>query len=234
MALRIKVCCIRSIDEARRALAAGADDLGLVSAMPSGPGVVDEAVIADVAAFVAAFDAAGSGAGVGVGTFLLTSLTRVDDIVAQHARTQTNTIQLCDALDDGDLATLRARLPGVRLVQVVHVEGRGAVDDARAVADRVDAVLLDSGRPSLAVKELGGTGRAHDWRVSADVVAAVAPTPVYLAGGLRADNVAAALAGVRPFGLDLCSGVRTGGDLDDDKLRRFIDAARAAVAPPRF
>lgn len=226
MAPRIKICCIRSVDEARRALALGADDLGLVSAMPSGPGVIDEEVIAEIAAVVARDE------GDRVGTFLLTSLTTADAIVAQHRRTTTNTIQLCDALVDGDLAALRARLPRVRLVQVVHVEGRGAVDEARAAAPFVDAVLLDSGRPAGATKELGGTGRVHDWDVSTDVVAALAPLPVYLAGGLRADNVAAAIAQVQPYGLDLCSGVRTDGALDDHKLARFVAAVRAAEAQP--
>lgn len=226
MAPRIKICCIRSVDEARRALALGADDLGLVSAMPSGPGVIDEDVIAAVARVVA--DEAGDRAG----TFLLTSLTSVDAIVAQHALTQTNTIQICDAITGGTLAELRRRLPAVRLVQVIHVEDRGAIDDATAAAAHVDAVLLDSGRPSLATKELGGTGRVHDWDVSADVVTAIAPLPLYLAGGLRADNVAAAIARVKPYGLDLCSGVRTGGDLDDDKLRAFVTAVRAVETQP--
>lgn len=226
MAPRIKICCIRSVDEARRALALGADDLGLVSAMPSGPGVIDEDAIAAIARVVA--DEAGDRAG----TFLLTSLTSADAIVAQHGRCKTNTIQICDALVDGDLATLRRRLPAVRLVQVIHVEDRGAIDAAKAAAAHVDAVLLDSGRPSLATKELGGTGRVHDWDVSADVVTAIAPLPLYLAGGLRADNVAAAIARVRPHGLDLCSSVRSDGDLDDEKLARFVTAVRAVETLP--
>lgn len=212
---RVKVCCISSVDEAWIAIRAGASALGLVSAMPSGPGVIGDELIAEIAARVPP----------GIATFLLTSATDAESIVAQQRSARVNTLQLVDAVAEDELRRLRAELPGIALVQVIHVRGAESVDEARAAAPLVNAILLDSGNPSLAVKELGGTGRVHDWEVSRRIREAV-DVPVYLAGGLRAENVAEAVARVGPFGLDVCSGVRTEGRLDAEKLARFVAAAR--------
>ncbi|SOD02610.1 phosphoribosylanthranilate isomerase [bacterium JGI 053] len=216
---RIKVCCISSVDEAWAAIRAGASALGLVSAMPSGPGVIGDELIAEVAARVPP----------GVATFLLTSATDADAIIRQQRTARVNTLQLVDAVSPDVYPALRAELPGVALVQVIHVRGPESVDEAREVAPQVSAILLDSGNPSAAVKELGGTGRVHDWELSRRIREAV-DVPVYLAGGLRTDNAAEAVARVGPFGLDICSGVRTDGRLDGDKLAAFIRAATTQAA----
>ncbi|HEX8285418.1 MAG TPA: phosphoribosylanthranilate isomerase [Pyrinomonadaceae bacterium] len=208
---RVKVCCIASVEEARLAVECGASAVGLVSAMPSGPGVIDEELIAEIAARVPP----------PVATFLLTCKQDADSIVAQQRRCRANTLQLCDRVPTEVYGELRRELPGVSLVQVVHVAGEESIAEASEAARHVDAVLLDSGNQSLAVKELGGTGRTHDWRVSRRVVEAL-PVPVFLAGGLRPENVAEAVAHVRPFGLDVCSGVRERGRLDAAKLKSFL------------
>lgn len=197
-------------------MAHGASAVGLVSAMPSGPGPIDEALIAEIAARVPP----------GVATFLLTCLKDADAIVAQQRRCGTNTLQLVDALPSGEHDRLRRALPGVKLVQVIHVRDDSALDEAREVAPLVDAILLDSGNPTLAVKELGGTGRVHDWQVSRAIRDAV-PVPVFLAGGLRAANVAEAVRTVRPWAVDVCSGVRTDDGLDLEKLSAFATALAA-------
>lgn len=212
----VKICCISSHEEARLAIRAGASALGLVSAMPSGPGVIEEELIGEIAARVPP----------PVSTFLLTCARDAATIQAQHARCRTSVIQLVDAVPPEELAALRRALPGVRLVQVIHVTGEASVEEARALEGRVDALLLDSGNPALAVKELGGTGRVHDWTLSRSIVETV-DLPVFLAGGLHAGNVAAAVAAVGPFGLDLCSGVRTDRDLDPAKLAAFFQALPA-------
>ncbi len=212
---RVKICCIASRAEAWLAIDAGAAALGLVSAMPSGPGVVEEPEIARIAATIPP----------PVDTFLLTSLQDASAIAAQQRRLGASVLQLCDRLTSGSHQDLRAAAPGIGIVQVIHVEGAEAVDEARTVAPQVDAILLDSGRPSLAVKELGGTGRRHDWSVSRRIREEV-PVPVFLAGGLTPENVAEAVADVGPFGLDVCSGVRTDGALDPKKLERFFAALR--------
>lgn len=210
----VKICCIKSREEARLAIDAGATAVGLVSAMPSGPGPIDDALIADIAANVPP----------PIATFLLTCRQDADSIIEQHALCRTSTLQLVDSVAPAELEKLRGALPGIRLVQVIHVHGEESVDEARAVARLVDALLLDSGNQKLAVKELGGTGRVHDWRVSRRIRDAV-DVPVYLAGGLNAGNVAEAVRAVRPHGVDICSGVRTAGDLDPAKLRAFVSAA---------
>ncbi len=208
---RVKICCIGSADEARLAVRYGASAVGLVSEMPSGPGVIDEGLIAEIAGVVPP----------GVSSFLLTCKQDVGGIVAQQRRCRTSVLQLCDRLLAGTYEDLRAALPGIGIVQVVHVTGEEAVDEALAAAPRVDALLLDSGNPRLPVKELGGTGRRHDWRVSRRI-RDLAGVPVYLAGGLSADNVAEAVEQVGPFGVDVCGGVRTDGRLDEARLAAFV------------
>lgn len=189
----------------------GASALGLVSEMPSGPGVITEDSITKIASVVPP----------PVATFLLTCKQDAASIIAQQHRCRVNTIQLCDHVEAHVYDELRRALPGVSLVQVIHVAGRESLDEAASVSGQVDALLLDSGNQKLAIKELGGTGRRHDWRISRAIVETV-DVPVFLAGGLNPDNVAEAIETVRPFGLDVCSGVRTGGKLDEDKLERFF------------
>ncbi len=189
----------------------GASAIGLVSAMPSGPGPIPETLIAEIAATVPP----------GVSSFLLTCCEDAASIIDQQRRLKVNTIQICDRLPHGSHQELREALPGVALVQVVHVTGPESVDEAMTVAPHVDAVLLDSGNQSLAVKELGGTGRTHDWRLSRQIREAI-DVPLFLAGGLNPQNVAAAIREVQPFGIDVCSGLRTNGALDPNKLADFF------------
>ncbi|MBL8858250.1 MAG: phosphoribosylanthranilate isomerase [Planctomycetes bacterium] len=211
----VKICCIASPAEAELAVRAGASALGLVSQMPSGPGVIPDERIAEIAAAVPP----------PVATFLLTARVEARAILAQQAVCRASVLQLVDTVPQADLRVLRAELPGVRLVQVIHVTGPESIAEARAVAPCVDALLLDSGNPNLPVKELGGTGRTHDWGLARAIRASV-PLPLFLAGGLSEHNVRDALRTVEPFGLDLCSSVRTDGHLDPVKLERFFAAVR--------
>ena len=208
---RVKICCIASVEEAWMAIHAGASAVGLVSAMPSGPGPIPEDLIAEIAATIPP----------GVSSFLLTCLQDAESIIDQQRRLRVSTIQICDRLTKGSYQQLREALPGVSLVQVVHVTGPEAVDEAIGVAPHVDAVLLDSGNQSLAIKELGGTGRTHDWSLSRRIREAI-EVPLFLAGGLNPSNVAAAIREVQPFGIDVCSGLRTNGNLDPEKVDAFF------------
>jgi phosphoribosylanthranilate isomerase len=210
----VKICCIASREEAELAVASGASAVGLVSAMPSGPGPIPDELIAEIAATVPP----------PIATFLLTCRQDAAGIIEQHALCRTSTLQLVDTVAPAELRKLRARLPGIRLVQVIHVGGAESIDEAREVDEFVDALLLDSGNQKLVVKELGGTGRVHDWRISRRIRDAVR-VPLFLAGGLNAGNVAAAIAAVQPHGVDICSGVRTDGRLDAFKLRAFMASA---------
>jgi phosphoribosylanthranilate isomerase len=213
---RVKICCIASFEEAAFAVEAGASALGLVSHMPSGPGVIGDELIAEIAARVPP----------AIGTFLLTSRQGVEEIVAQQRFCRTNTVQICDHLTRGTHRDLKDALPGISVVQVIHVTGPESVEEAVALRD-VDAILLDSGNQKLAVKELGGTGRTHDWSLSRAIRGRVT-VPLFLAGGLTAENVGRAIQEVGTFGIDVCSGVRTDGKLDREKLERFFSAVRNA------
>lgn len=213
---RVKICCISSVEEAALAVECGASALGLVSHMPSGPGVISDELIAEIAATVPP----------AIGTFLLTSRQSVGEIVAHQHSCRTNTIQICDHLTAGTHRELKKSLPGISVVQVIHVTGPESVEEAAQVAASVDAILLDSGNQKLAVKELGGTGRTHDWSLSRTIRERIR-IPLFLAGGLTAENAGQAIEEVGPFGIDVCSGVRTDGRLDAVKLKRFFFAARS-------
>jgi phosphoribosylanthranilate isomerase len=215
---RVKICCIASVEEATLAIECGASALGLVSHMPSGPGVIGDKLIAEIAASVPP----------AIGTFLLTSRQSVSAIIDQQRFCQTNTIQICDHLTHGSHRDLKDALPGISIVQVVHVTGRESIEEAAHIAEHVDAILLDSGNQRLAVKELGGTGRTHDWTLSRAIRERIG-VPLFLAGGLTPENVAQALNEVGPFALDVCSGVRTDGKLDAGKIKRFFSAVRNAA-----
>jgi phosphoribosylanthranilate isomerase len=213
----VKICCIATDAEADLAIDAGADALGLVSAMPSGPGPIPEKAIESIV----------RGVGARAATVLLTSRQDAAGIGAQLDRIRPTVVQLVDELVEREYTALRASHPEVVLMQVIHVRGEQSVREAAAVTPFVDALLLDSGNPTAMVKELGGTGRVHDWTISR-AIRDESRLPVFLAGGLRASNVAEAIAVVQPFGVDICSGVRTNGRLNRETLRAFMQAARPA------
>jgi phosphoribosylanthranilate isomerase len=211
---KIKICCIANVEEAALAIRYGASALGLVGEMPSGPGPISDEKILEIAVAVPPL----------IATFLLTSQTTAAGIIEHHRRTRTNTIQIVDELDGRAYREIREALPGVKLVQVIHVRDEESIEEAAELAEFVDAILLDSGNPGLPVKELGGTGRRHDWQLSRRIVETVGK-PVFLAGGLNAGNLGEAIRTVQPFGLDICSGVRTDGKLDEQKLGEFFTEA---------
>ncbi len=210
---RVKICCISNREEVVTAIQYGAAALGLVGKMPSGPGVITDEAIYSIAQMVPP----------PIATFLLTSETVAQDIIEHHQKVHTTTIQLVDALPNRDYLTIRERLPHVKLVQVIHVINEDSVEEAIEISQWVDAILLDSGNPNLSVKELGGTGRTHNWQLSRQIRENIS-IPVFLAGGLHPGNVKQAIETVEPFGVDLCSGVRTEGKLDERKLEAFFKA----------
>jgi len=214
MKIRIKICCIASIKEANTAIELGADAIGLVAKMPSGPGPIQDELIRQIAQSVPPL----------IGTFLLTSETSAEEIIKHHFRTQTNTIQIVDLLSMGTYSQLKEALPFVKIVQVIHVIDSKSVDLAIKLSESVDALLLDSGNPNLKIKELGGTGRVHNWTLSRQI-RDNSSCPVILAGGLKPENVRQAIEEIQPFAIDVCSGVRTNGLLDEKKLSAFFKNA---------
>jgi phosphoribosylanthranilate isomerase len=209
--IRVKICCISSVEEAELAVKYGASALGLVSAMPSGPGVIPLDTIAEIAKIIPP----------GVSGVLLTSSRNADEIAEQQRYTKVNTLQLCDELDESEFIRLRSLLPSVKIIQVIHVREESAVTEAEAAAELADALLLDSGNPGLDIKVLGGTGKTHNWDISRVICRSV-KKPVFLAGGLNSSNIITAIEQVQPYAVDICSGLRAGGKLDEEKLKHFM------------
>ena len=212
---RVKICCIKSKAEAHTAIQYGASALGLVGNMPSGPGIIPDNLIFEIAQFVPT----------SIDTFLLTSETNPDEIIKHQQRVKTNTIQIVDKLASGTYADIRTALPNIKLVQVIHVIDEKSVAEAIKISEEVDYLLLDSGNPNAKIKELGGTGRVHNWELSRTIRKAI-NIPIFLAGGLNPENVKQAIEKVQPFGLDLCTGVRTKDKLDVAKLEHFFNSIK--------
>lgn len=209
---RIKICCISSVEEAKTAIEFGASAIGLVARMPSGPGPISDELIRQIALNVPP----------PISTFLLTCETSVNEIIKHHQRTNTNTIQIVDLLSDGNYSQLKSALPSIKIVQVIHIIDEKSVEMAVRISENVDALLLDSGNPNLKIKELGGTGRIHNWNLSR-LIRDNSRCPIFLAVGLTSENVKQAIEVVQPFAIDVCSGVRTDGKLDNQKLTDFFN-----------
>lgn len=211
--IKVKICCISSVEEAKLAIQYGAAALGLVGKMPSGPGIIDDELINTIAKTIPP----------PISSFLLTSETVAEDIIAHYRKVHTSTIQIVDALSERQYDRIKQELPNVKLVQVIHVINEQSIDEAIEISAHVDAILLDSGNPNLTTKELGGTGRVHNWDLSKRIRESI-DIPIFLAGGINKDNVRAAIEHVQPFGVDLCSSLRTNGKLDEKKLEEFFNA----------
>ena len=214
--IRVKICCICSVEEAKLAIAYGASALGLVGHMPSGPGVISNLKISEIMKSVPPM----------VSTFLLTSETKAAAVIDHYKKVNTSTIQIVDALENRDYEQIKNELPHVKIVQVIHVLDDKSVAEAIGVSAYVDAILLDSGNPNLETKELGGTGRTHNWDLSRQIRDQI-DIPVFLAGGINRNNVKQAIEHVQPFGVDLCSSVRTNGKLDENKLKLFFQTIQS-------
>jgi phosphoribosylanthranilate isomerase len=209
--IKVKICCISSPQEAKEAIHFGASALGLVAEMPSGPGTISDKLINEIIRIIPP----------PIASFLLTSRTDSQAIIQHQKSVHSNTIQIVDSLKSGSYDDFRLKIPSIKIVQVIHVIHEKSVEEAIEISEKVDALLLDSGNPNLAVKELGGTGRTHNWALSRQIVEQ-SKVPVFLAGGIKAENVRAAIEEVQPYGVDLCSSVRTDGKLDVFKLERFF------------
>jgi len=213
MKVKVKICCISSIEEAALAIAHGAAAIGLVGRMPSGPGIITDELIQSIAKTVPP----------PIESFLLTSETTAEKVIEHHKKVNTTTIQIVDALTDRQYLKIREAIPHVKLVQVIHVLDENSIQEAIEISEFVDAILLDSGNPNLSTKVLGGTGKTHNWDISKKIRENIS-IPTYLAGGINKDNVRDAIEHVEPFGIDLCSSVRTNGQLDERKLEDLFKA----------
>lgn len=213
----IKICGLQSYGDARLALDCGATALGfLVELTHRAEDKIDIGTARDIIRRLPA-DA---------DTVLVTHLTDAPEIAALADAIGARSIQVHGDVPPEVVARLAALARGRALIKAVHVMGPEAVADARAYVGIADALVLDS----RTADRLGGTGRTHDWSISRRIVEAVAPMPVYLAGGLNPGNVADAIAAMRPAGVDVNSGVEDAdGRKEAEKVRLFVTRALAAL-----
>lgn len=207
----LKICCIKSGIEADLALQAGADFLGFVSEMPNGPGVLTHD---EIASLIASLPPRAK-------SVLLTSKTTSREILEQQKFVGSWGVQLVNHVDPLELVKLRDLDGGLTLFQVVHVVDKSSIDIARMYYDLCDFLLLDSGSSNAKDPSLGGTGRVHDWQISRDICRE-SPIPVLLAGGIKTTNIDSAFHCVSPAGFDLCSGLRSNDELNENKLTKFM------------
>jgi phosphoribosylanthranilate isomerase len=220
MPIWIKICGNTSLADARLAVEAGADAVGFVFA-PSPRRVT----VAEAAAIVPHLPARVEQVGVFVDAELEAIVTTVE-------ASGLTGVQLHFDADPALPGQLRERLgPKVRILRVVHFASGAAERMAEQIAQHagnphVDAVLVDS-RTAGAV---GGTGIAFDWAIARETLFRGAEEQkIIAAGGLNPGNVAAAIAALRPWGVDAVSGVEAApGRKDAEKVREFVARARAA------
>jgi phosphoribosylanthranilate isomerase len=219
--VRVKICGIRSVAEARLAERLGADAVGvLVGQMHASADFIEPAEAGRIARSVPPF----------VSTVLVTHVEEVQELVRLAETVACQVVQLHSDLGPVALGELRRRLAPRKIIGKVSVEDDTAVARAREIAPFVDAIVLDS--RDRATGRVGGTGHVHDWSLSARIVAA-SSVPIILAGGLTPENVAEAIRVVRPWGVDVNSGVKAAdGRKDEERVRRFIAAVTEPFGAP--
>ena len=223
-----KVCGVTNTDDVDRCTALGVNAVGIILTKPDGsprsPGS-DRRTLEEAAALVAVI-------GERMQSVLLIHVRELDVIVALHEQVRPAALQVQVDVDVEAMRMLRDRLPGVVLYKRFAVEDNVAIDELAAAirahhdADVLDAAFLDGAR--------GGSGATIDWSVAAELVARLPVVPIVLAGGLKPENVGAAVRAVRPYGVDVMSGLNAAGTKaakDPDKLRDFVAAVRAEDRP---
>lgn len=210
----VKICGIASEEDARVAAASGADLAGFLAGLvyPS-----PDAVEAGEARRLA------RGLPATIRPVLVTHRTDPDLVAALLRETGFSAVQLHGEFPIREIPALRDALPGLFVSRVVHVDGPEAIARGTEVARFADAVHLDT----RVGDRLGGTGTTHDWGIAAEIVRSCGK-PVLLAGGLTPENVARAVRTVRPWAVDVNSGVEDAeGRKSPERCRAFALAARA-------
>lgn len=214
--IRVKICGNRHRGDGAVATAAGADAVGFIV----GATYVSEDAIspAEARALNASLPPFVSGV-------LVTHLQTTAEILELYGRIQPSAIQLHNTISPRVIHDLRDTLGAVKLIKAIHVVDDTALGEALLFSSHVDAILLDSRTPD----RIGGTGVTHDWTISREIVRHC-PIPVVLAGGLTPENVAEAIAAVRPYGVDVNSGVDgKDGHKEASKVAQFIQRASASA-----
>lgn len=212
----IKVCGIQTLEDAVLCIDAGANTLGFLVGLTH---LAEDKVSAEQAgSIIAAVKNK-------VRTVMVTHLTDPDEVTEIAKKIGVSTVQIHDDMPVDAIRILRKTLPGFTLIKAVHVIGDDALQKAKLFEDCVDFILLDSRTKD----RLGGTGMTHDWNISRQI-ASQSKLPVILAGGLNPDNIDAAIASVRPAGIDANSGLENReGRKDFQKVAAFVKAGLGLI-----
>jgi phosphoribosylanthranilate isomerase len=211
MKVKVKICGITSNEDLVTAIEAGADAVGFVVNVSSSPRNITienaEKLMKNTPVFVK--------------NVVVAVPKRLGELVEIYERLRPDVLQI-HGHNLSDLV-IREKLANTRLIRAVQVKSDYAVDEAVKAANTFDAVLVDSFVPD----RFGGTGEVHDWELSKRVKEKVHPKPLILAGGLNPENVQDAVHVVKPYAVDVSSGVETKpGIKDSKKVFEFIKNAK--------
>lgn len=152
----------------------------------------------------------------------VTHLQDAKEIIETMREINVTAVQIHDSIAIDGIKEIRDSIPDSYIIKAVHVQDRErSLEKALTFEEYVDALLLDS----RTIDRLGGTGKIHDWDISREIVLSV-KKPVFLAGGLTPDNLLKAINKVKPFGVDVNSGVEINGEKDLNKMTKFIRLAK--------
>jgi len=226
MRTRTKICGNRNPEDLDYAIACGADAVGFITDVPvKSPRKIDSETAKDLIKRVPVF----------VDSVIVIMPEDLDSAVALIRKTRPTVVQIHNDLPDAELAKLASTVDPVKLIKTIAIPDGAGPEIADRVISRIhkltgiaDAILLDTststtsrtGNTSTGARS-GGTGKVHDWRISAEIVRR-SRLPIILAGGLTPDNVSDAIRKVCPYAVDTASGVETDKRRDCDKVKRFI------------
>lgn len=209
--VKVKICGITSPEDLTLAVDVGADALGFVVDVPESPRDLSIAQAKDLVTRVP----------VSVESVVVTVFRSIDRLEQICRELRPNAIQLHGA--PALSPKIRRKLPRLRMIGAFSVNSDSQLVTTIHWVRGFDAVLVDT----FDAERIGGTGKTHDWNVSRQVREKISPTPLILAGGLTSHNVKEATGIVKPYAVDVSSGVENApGRKDRNKLFSFIRNAK--------
>lgn len=211
--VRVKICGLTSLRDLQWAVEAGADAVGFVVGVPESPRNIS---LDDARRLIDATP-------VFVDPVVVTVYEDLKQLKKIRRILNPRIIQIHGSICMHD--EIRKIFSDAQIIRALHAKNDEIVKFAVETSERFDALLLDSYAPG----KLGGTGKTHDWTLSRRVRDAVYPKPFILAGGLNPKNVKKAICTVRPFAVDVSSGVESSpGVKDSEKIFEFVKKAKEA------
>ena len=209
--VKVKICGLKRELDVKLACELGADMLGFVVEVPSSPRSLSLEEAARLMELVPE----------DVRSVIVTVPQGLRRVLEAYKRLKPDILQIHGHLE---LSGLREEIPNVKIVKALGMRSSSVIEEALKCSKFVDGFLADSPHPG----KFGGTGLTHDWSLSKRLRDAVYPKPFILAGGLNPENVESAVRLVKPYAVDVSSGVELKpGMKDPEKLEAFIIRAKS-------